>query len=99
MHPESFDCPSSVHPRPGDSLEAPAEAGQGVGTPTLEQFQRWLETEAHTAYQQSSLGFGHESFQDEIDRCRNAAKRIAKLRSATELLLDFKDQAFFELYV
>jgi hypothetical protein len=30
MHPESFDCPSPVHPRPGDSLEAPAAAGQGV---------------------------------------------------------------------
>lgn len=99
MHPESLDCPSLARQRPGDSLEAPAAAGQGVGTPTLEQFQRWLETEAHTAYQQSSLGFGHESFQDDIDRCRNAAKRIAKLRSATELLLDFKDQAFFELYV
>ena len=99
MHPESLDCPSLARQRPSDCLAAPAAAGQGVGTPTLEQFQRWLETEAHTAYQQSSLGFGHESFQDEIDRCRNAAKRIAKLRSATELLLDFKDQAFFELYV
>ena len=99
MHPESLDCPSLAHQGPSACLEAPAAAGQGVGTPTLEQFQRWLETEAHTAYQQSFLGFGHESFQDEIDRCRNAAKRIAKLRSATELLLDFKDQAFFELYV
>ena len=33
MPPESFDCPSPVHPRPGDSLEAPAAAGQGVGAP------------------------------------------------------------------
>lgn len=31
MPPEYFDCPSPVHPRPGDSLEAPVEAGQGVG--------------------------------------------------------------------
>ena len=30
MPPESFDCPPPVHPRPGDSLEAPAAAGQGV---------------------------------------------------------------------
>jgi hypothetical protein len=35
MPPESCDCPSPVYPRPGDSLEAPAAAGQGVGTPTV----------------------------------------------------------------
>lgn len=35
MHPESFDCPSPVHPRPGDGLEAPAAVGQGV-EPSLE---------------------------------------------------------------
>ena len=95
-------CPISPLPGQEDQsarLAASAEVDQVEGTNSLEQFQRWLETEAHTAYQQSFLGFGHESFQDEIDRCRNAAKRIAKLRSATELLLDFKDQAFFELYV
>ena len=36
MPPESFDCPSPVHPRPGDSLAAPAAAGQGVCTLTME---------------------------------------------------------------
>lgn len=35
MPPESFDCPSPVHPRPGDSLEAPAAVGQGVDTTSL----------------------------------------------------------------
>lgn len=30
----------------GASLAAPAEVGQAEGTPTLEQFQRWLETTA-----------------------------------------------------
>lgn len=29
-------CPSPAHERPSDSLEAPAEAGQGVSTPSGE---------------------------------------------------------------
>lgn len=87
-------CPLSAQQRPSDSLAAPVEAVLGVCTsPTIEQFQRWLETEAHTAHQQYSLGYGHETLQQETDRCRNAAQRIAKLRLSMELLLDFKDQA------
>lgn len=74
----------------GDWVESPAAAVQEVGTPTLDQFQRWLETEAHTAYQQLSLGFAHESFQDETDRCRKAQQRIASCRLATLLLMEFQ---------
>ena len=76
MPPESFDCPPPVHPRPGDSLEAPAAAGQGVGTPTLEQFQRWLETQAHDAYHAAPS--------------HAADQRIASCRLATLLLMEFQ---------
>lgn len=73
-------CPSPAPESPIDSLAAPAEAVQEVCSPTLEQFQRWLETEAHTAYQRYSQG------------CRTSPHRIANLRAAMALLLDFKDQ-------
>lgn len=75
-------CPPPAPQSPGDSLAAPAAAGQGVCTlPAIEQFQRWMETEAHTAHRRYLHG------------CRTAPHRIAHLRAAMALLLDFKDQA------
>ena len=59
---------------PGDSLAAPAEAQQGAGPPTLEQFQRWLETEAHRAYHDPSVDVLH----------------LVRCRAATMLLMQFK---------
>lgn len=87
------DCTPPAQECPGDSLAAPAEAGQVVCNPTLDNFQRWLQTEVHDANQQVSIGYGCETFQQEKDRVSNATLRLIKLRAATELLLDFKGQA------
>lgn len=89
----SNDCTPPAQECPGDSLAAPAEAGQVVCNPTLDNFQRWLQTEVHDANQQVSIGYGHETFQQENDRVSNAMLRLIKLRTATELLLEFKGQA------
>ena len=48
-HSAAIVCPPPAPQSSGDSLAAPAVAVQGVCTPTLEQFQRWLETQAHQA--------------------------------------------------
>lgn len=69
-------CPPPARQRPSDCLAAPAEAGQGVGTPTLEQFQRWLETQAHEAYHAAPS--------------HAADQRIASCRLATLLLMEFQ---------
>lgn len=87
------DCTPPAQECPGDSLAAPAEAGQVVCNPTLDNFQRWLQTEVHDANQQVSIGYGCETFQQEKDRVSNATIRLIKLRAAYELLLDFKGQA------
>ena len=87
------DCTPPAQECPGDSLAAPAEAGQVVCNPTLDHFQRWLETEAHDEHRQVSICYGCETFQQKNDRVSNATLRLIKLRAATELLLDFKGQA------
>ena len=61
----------------GDSLAVPAVAQQGECIPTLEQFQRWLETQAHQAY--------HDGPTLALE------KRIARCRAATFLLMEFKE--------
>lgn len=87
------DCPPPAHEGRCDCLAAPAEAVQGVCTPTLEQFQRWLETQAHTANQDLSMGFINETQEQENERCRLLALHIAGCRVATAMLMTFKDQA------
>ena len=71
------DCPSPADQSPGVCLAAPVEAQQGECPPTLEQFQRWLETEAHRAYHDFSIDVLH------LSRCR----------AATMLLMQFKEAA------
>lgn len=60
-----------------DGFAAPNEAVQEVCAPTLEQFQRWLETEAHRAHHDSTVDVLH----------------LARCRAATFLLMEFKGQA------
>lgn len=59
-------------------------------SPTLEQFQRWLENKAHAAHAEYFNGPQGETFSQEIDRCRPITAFIARTRVATELLMQFK---------
>lgn len=79
MSPTLPSCPPPAHQGQSDSLAAPAEAGQGVCSPTLEQFQRWLETQAHQAY--------HDGPTLALEQ------RIASCRASVFLLMEFKEQA------
>ena len=72
------DCPPPAPQSPGESLAAPASAVQEVCSPTLEQFQRWLETQAHQAY--------HDGPTLALEQ------RIARCRAAVFLLMEFKEQ-------
>ena len=91
--PKKSVCPSPAPQSPGDSSAAPAEAVQGVCSPTLEQFQRWLETEAHAANHELSMGYINETQEQENERVRLQELRLRACRVATALLLDFKAQA------
>lgn len=71
------DCPSPAPQSPGASLAAPAGAVQEVCAPTLEQFQRWLEAEAHRALHDSTIDVLH----------------LVRCRAAMCLLTEFKGQA------
>lgn len=75
-----------------ESVAAPAEVGQGLGTPTLEQFQRWLEDKAHAAHAEYFNGPQGETLSQEIARCRPITAVISRTRMATELLLQFKQE-------
>ncbi|MDH1903708.1 hypothetical protein N5D67_15520 [Comamonas aquatica] len=67
-------------------LAASAEVGQVVDTPTLEQFQRWLETKAHAAFQKVS---GSSRYYPTPEELGNALV-VAECRAATKLLMQFK---------
>lgn len=82
--------PASAHNSQSESVAAPAEVGQGQGTITLEQFQRWLENKAHTARAEYFKGPQGETLSQEIERCRPFTDFIARTRIATELLMQFK---------
>ena len=69
------DCPSPASQSLGVNLAVPVEAVQEV--PTLEQFQRWLETEAHRALNDSTIDVLH----------------LVRCRAAMCLLTEFKGQA------
>ena len=93
MSKTSRTTPSSSPPGQQDlgaSLAAPAQVDQVGGTPTLEQFQRWLEDKAHAAHAEYFNGPQGETFEQEIDRCRPITAVIARTRMATELLMQFK---------
>lgn len=74
----------------GDCVAAPAEVVQGQGTPTLEQFQRWLETRAHAAHARYFNGPEGETLAQELNRCRPFTLQISECRVATSLLMQFK---------
>lgn len=67
----------------GASVAAPAEA-QGRGTITLEQFQRWLEDQAHAAR------FAIEDGCDFFDRTAVHEPAIAACQLATAMVMRFK---------
>lgn len=80
--------PVPAHKSQSESVAAPAEVGQGQGTKTLDQFQRWLETRAHEA----SRAFDEapavgDTKQDHQWPCSTL---ISSCRVATSLLMLFK---------
>lgn len=68
----------------GESVAAPAEVGQGLGTITLESFQRWLENQAHAAR------FAIEDGCDFFDRTVVHEPTIAVCQLATAMVMRFK---------
>ena len=81
-----------LSPLPGQndqsaSLAAPAEADhvEDTPTPTLEQFQRWLETVAHMASRNIVPG----AFSA---RCLVNSSLVSECRIATKLLIQFKHE-------
>ena len=76
----------------GASLAAPAQVDQVGGTPTLEQFHRWLEDKAHAAHAEYFNGPQGETLQQEIERCRPITALLSRTRIATELLMLFMQE-------
>ncbi|MEN5424676.1 hypothetical protein ABE607_17590 [Comamonas aquatica] len=74
------------------SLAAPAQVDQVGGTPTLEQFQRWLEDKAHAAHAEYFNGPKGETLAQEIERCRPITALLSRTRIATELLMLFMQE-------
>lgn len=76
-------------------LAASAEVDQVVDTPTLEQFQRWLENLAHAVlYEFEGLPVDFE-FLDAIHLRREECElRILEARVATKLLMSFKAEHY-----
>lgn len=77
-------------------LAASAEVDQVVDTPTLEQFQRWLENAAHAAhhaYENPSDGISSSSADLRLHHlgCEMA---IAECRVATRVLMSFKAEHY-----
>lgn len=82
------ECTSPGQQDQGARLAASAQVDQVGGTPTLEQFQRWLEDRAHEA----SHAFDKppakgDSLKDHQWRCSTL---ISSCRAATSLLMLFK---------
>lgn len=79
---------SAAQESQSESVPAPAEAVQQVATPTLEQFQRWLETRAHEA----NAAFDGEPLHgdDMATHQWRCALMVNSCRTATSLLMHFK---------
>ncbi|MDE1555108.1 MULTISPECIES: hypothetical protein [Comamonas] len=58
----------------------------GSADPVIEQFQRWLETKAHAAFQKVSGSSRHYPTPEELGN----ALVFAECRAATKLLMQFK---------
>lgn len=80
--------PVPVQERQSESVAAPAEVGQGQGTTTLEQFQRWLETKARNSA--AVIGATEPRFSWSGDAYLDHSLVIAECRVATKLLMQFK---------
>lgn len=86
-------CPPPADPGSAAVVAHAAESSNGAGShPTLEQFQRWLETKAHVAHAEYFNGPIGETLSQEIERCRPVTDLIARTRIATELLMQFKQE-------
>ena len=71
-------------------LAASAEVDQVVDTPTLEQFQRWIEDKAHAAYDKvSGSSYGYPTSEDLA-----YALIAAECRAVTKLLMSFKAEHY-----
>lgn len=73
-----------------DSVAAPAEVEQEQGTSTLEQFQRWLETKAHSS--SAVICATEPRFSWSEDVYIDHSLVIAECRVATKLLMQFKQE-------
>lgn len=78
------ECSTPAQESRSESVAAPAEVGQGLGTITLESFQRWLENQAHAAR------FAIEDGCDFFDRTVVHEPTIAACQLATAMVMRFK---------
>ncbi|CAB5696639.1 hypothetical protein [Comamonas aquatica] len=70
------------------SLAAPAQVDQVGGTPTLEQFQRWLENKAHSSAAWVRNMEPLRFFAEDVFLSEELV--VAECRAATKLLMQFK---------
>lgn len=87
-------CPPPADPGSAAVVAHASESSSGACIPpTLEQFQRWLETKAHVAHAEYFNGPIGETLSQEIERCRPVTDLIARTRIATEQLMQFKRES------
>lgn len=87
-HLTSQVCPAPAPESQGESVAAPAEVGQVMDTPALEQFKGWLETKAHAAFQKVSGSSRHYPTPEEL----GSALVHAECRAAIKLLMQFQQE-------
>lgn len=75
----------------GESLAAPVQADRAGGTPTLEQFQHWLETVAHKALFDSEHPPADLHFAEHALHWEGCMTVVAYCRIATNLLMQFSE--------
>ena len=86
------DCTPPADPGSAAVVAHAAESSSGACTPTLEQFQRWLENEAHAAshaFENPDDRVASSSVDLELHRM-GCEMVIAECRTATKLLMQFK---------
>lgn len=87
------DCSPPADPGSAAVVAHASESSSGVGIPpTLEQFQRWLETRAHAAHAHYWNGPEGETLAQEVNRCKPFTLQISECRVATSLLMQFKSE-------
>ena len=83
-------CPPPADPGSAAVVAHASESSSGACTlPTLEHFQRWLETKAHAAFQKVSGSSRYDPTPEELGH----ALVVAECRAATKLLMQFKQES------